>query len=229
MACADEVGRGSLAGPVTACAVVIIRKNPKSKTRNIREICGKFAQISAIKDSKQLSPKKREEFYKVLTKHPQILWAVASVSPKMIDKINIFEATKLAMKKAVEKLNEKISHLHLSSGIKSVYKFRLSGNCRQDFRIEFLILDGKMKLDLPVPQKSIVKADEKVFSCAAASIIAKVLRDRLMVRYHKKYPQYRFDSHKGYPTGLHKVLLKKLGPCEIHRKSFRPVSQISNF
>lgn len=88
-------------------------------------------------------------------------------------------------------------------------------------KVDFLILDGKIKLDLPVPQRSIIKADEKVFSCAIASIIAKVKRDRIMLRYHQKYPKYRFDLHKGYPTKLHRQFLKKYGFCPIHRKSFK--------
>ena len=86
--------------------------------------------------------------------------------------------------------------------------------------VDFLILDGKIWLDLPIPQKSIVKGDEKVFSCAASSIIAKVTRDRIMMRYHKKYPRYRFDLHKGYPTKYRREILKKYGFCKIHRKSF---------
>ena len=89
--------------------------------------------------------------------------------------------------------------------------------------IDFLILDGNMTLDISIPQKAIVKADEKVFSCAAASIIAKVKRDRLMERYHKKYTLYGFDKHKGYGTKLHIATLKEHGPCDIHRKSFAPL------
>jgi ribonuclease HII len=182
----DEAGRGPLAGPVVSGAVLI-------KTK-------KFS-FFPIKDSKKLSAKKREEFFKVLTKHPDLEWGIGIVSEKVIDKINIFQATKLAMKKAIGNLKIK----------------------NQKSKIDFLILDGNMKLDLPISQKSIIKADEKVFSCAAASIIAKVTRDRIMERYHKKYPKYRFDKHKGYPTKLHFKLLKKYGPCKIHRKSFKPI------
>ena len=94
-----------------------------------------------------------------------------------------------------------------------------------DKKPAFLILDGKMSLDLKIPQKSIVKADEKVFSCTAASIIAKVTRDRMMQRYHKRYPQYGFAQHKGYPTKLHRQRLRKYGSCQIHRKSFRPIRE----
>jgi len=178
----DEVGRGPLAGPVVAAAVIII-KNLKLKIKNL-----------PIRDSKKLSPKKREEFYKILTKNPNIEWGIGRVSERVIDKINILEATKLAMGKAINNLKSKI---------------------------DFLILDGNFRIKTKIPQKSIVKADEKVFSCAAASIIAKVNRDKLMMRYHKKYPQYGFDKHKGYPTRLHRLMIKKHGFCKIHRKSFR--------
>jgi len=178
----DEVGRGALAGPVVAAAVIII-KNLKLKIKNL-----------PIRDSKKLSPKKREEFYKILTKNPNIEWGIGRVSERVIDKINILEATKLAMGKAINNLKSKI---------------------------DFLILDGNFRIKTKIPQKSIVKADEKVFSCAAASIIAKVNRDKLMMRYHKKYPQYGFDKHKGYPTRLHRLMIKKHGFCKIHRKSFR--------
>ena len=190
--CLDEAGRGPIAGPVTAAAVTISPAKFKMQNEKCKIL------LKKIKDSKKLLPKKREEFYKILTKHPAIKWGIARVSERVIDKINILEATKLAMKRAVKKLKGKPV---------------------------FLILDGKMKLDLPVPQKSIIKADEKVFSCAAASIIAKVTRDRIMKRYHKKYPQYDFDKHKGYPTKLHKKILKKYGPCKIHRKSFKPLKK----
>jgi len=199
VACLDEAGRGPLSGPVVAAAVII--KDKKLNRAKLLRL-----NLDSIKDSKKLTPKRREELYKILTNPlrqladggPQIEWGMAKVSEKVIDKINILEATKLAMKRAVEKLSK---------------------------RPNFLILDGKMKLDLPIPQKSIIKADEKVFSCSVASIIAKVSRDRIMLRYHKKFPQYRFDLHKGYPTELHFKMLKKYGPCKIHRKSFKPLKK----
>ena len=187
VACLDEAGRGALAGPVVAAAVFINSKL-QFKIKNLR-------------DSKKLTPRAREKFYKIFTTRPGIQWGIGRVSEKIIDKINILEATKLAMKRAVKKLNKKP---------------------------DFLILDGNFKIDLPIPQKSIIKADEKVFSCSAASIIAKVTRDRIMERYHKKFPKYGFDKHKGYPTKLHLRRLKKYGPCKIHRMSFRPVKQILN-
>ena len=166
------------------------------------------------KDSKQLTAKRREEFYKILTNSPagglDIKWGIGRVSEKVIDKINILAATKLAMIKAVKKLKRKP---------------------------DFLILDGNFTLPAEalakagigkaIPQKSIIKADEKVFSCAAASIIAKVTRDRIMRQYHRKYPRYRFDLHKGYGTKLHFKILKKCGPCQIHRKTFAPLKRLS--
>jgi len=181
VACLDEAGRGPLAGPVVAAAVLIL--NTKYQILNTK-----------IRDSKKLSWKKREKLYKLITKSPFIEWGIGRVSEKVIDKINILEATKLAMKRAIKRFKRKP---------------------------DFLILDGNFKINLPIPQKSIIKADEKVFSCAAASILAKVWRDRLMLRYHKKYPRYGFDKHKGYPTKYHFKMLKKYGPCVIHRKSFK--------
>ena len=190
----DEAGRGCLAGPVAA-AVVIVNSKLQLKTKDL---------LKEIKDSKKLTPKKREKFYKILTNHSQIKWGMGRISEKVIDKINILEGTKLAMKRAVKSLEKKLKR-----------------------KINFLILDGKMKLDLAIPQKSIIKADEKVFSCTAASIVAKVKRDRIMRKYHQRYSQYGFDKHKGYPTKYHKKMLKKYGPCKIHRKSFAPVKKYS--
>lgn len=227
----DEAGRGPLSGPVTAAAVMI------------KPIRGKFVKIRGIKDSKKLSAKKREKLYKILTNHPQIEWGIGRVSEKVIDKINILEATKLAMKRAVRNLEKKLnSHgpIRISRG--KVKRSRGLGYSHADF----LILDGSFRIDyshesirisrgrakrgrgLAVPQKSIKRADEKVFSCSCASIIAKVYRDRIMQRFHKKYPQYGFDRHKGYPTKYHFKMLKKCDPCKIHRKSFRPVTKLLN-
>jgi len=183
----DEAGRGPLAGPVVVAAVII---NPKFRSRILKELKG-------VKDSKKLSFKQREEIFEVLTNCNFIEWGISKVSEKVIDKINILEATKLGMLKALEGLGCKADHL---------------------------ILDGNFKIDSRTPQKSIIKGDEKVFSCAAASIIAKVTRDRIMLKYDKKYPEYGFKKHKGYPTQSHRSMLKKHGPCPIHRKSFSPVA-----
>jgi len=213
VACLDEAGRGPLAGPVVAAAVVII-KNLKLKTefrdsgakRKKKTKSSSHIKNLQLRDSKKLSQKQREKFYKILTKNKNIKWGIAKVSEKVIDRINIKNAAELAMEKAVEKLKTK--------------------NEKRRIKPDFLIIDGKYlknhKLKT-INHKLIVKADEKVFSCACASILAKVTRDRIMVGYHKKYPKYRFDLHKGYPTKLHLKLLKKYGPCKIHRKSFMPV------
>jgi ribonuclease HII len=208
--CLDEAGRGCLAGPVVAAAVSII-VNCKLK----------IADFKNIKDSKKLTPKKREEFYKIITRNPQIKWGVGIVSEKIIDKINIFEATKLAMKRAIKNLNCKLQIANFKK--EKNHRIQKISDRVKFVRGYFFILDGNFKLDLPVPQKPIVKGDEKVFSCAVASIIAKVTRDKIMQKYAKKYPKYGFEIHKGYPTKFHLKILKKYGPCKIHRKSFLPV------
>lgn len=197
----DEAGRGPLAGPIMAAAV-LVRKISKSKFQNLK-----------IKDSKKLTAKKRKEFYEILIKNPNIEWGIGRASERVIDRINILEATKLAMKRAVKNLERKAQKTH----------------DRENFvQLDFLILDGNIKLNLPISQKSIIKADNKVFSCAASSIIAKETRDRMMKKYHQKYPQYGFDKHKGYATKLHRKMLKKYGPCKIHRKTFRPIKKLLN-
>lgn len=214
----DEAGRGPLAGPVTAAAVTVRPDKLKSprRSRLVATLWGRQnskIKIGEIKDSKKLSPKKREKLYKILNKHPKIKWGIGMVSEKVIDKINILEATKLAMVKAVKNLEKKIKKWP-----------RQNSHGRRNFgTIDFLILDGNFKIKTKIPQKSIIKADEKVFSCAAASILAKVTRDRIMLRYHKKHSNYGFNKHKGYPTKYHREALKKYGPCKIHRKSFKPV------
>lgn len=188
----DEAGRGPLAGPVTATAVTIWQiPNSKFQIAN---------KLKKIRDSKKLSPKRREEFYKILIECPAIEWGIGRVGPKVIDRVNILEATKLAMKRAVENLERK-----------------------NKTKIDFLVLDGNFKIDHEISQRPIIKADQKIFSCQAASIISKVTRDRAMKRYHKKYPQYGFDKHKGYPTKFHLKMLKKYGSCKIHRETFGPV------
>ena len=121
----------------------------------------------------------------------------------MIEKINILEASKLAMKNAVIDLEKKI----------------------QPKTVDFLLLDGNFKINFDLCQKSITRGDQKVFSIAMASIIAKVRRDQIMVDYDKKYPQYGFKNHKGYGTKKHFAMIKKHGPCKIHRKTFNPVSK----
>jgi ribonuclease HII len=183
----DEAGRGPLAGPVVAAAI---------KLQNFFAL--EQEVLKDVKDSKQLTDKKRKEIYKVLTNHPQIEWGIGIVSEKIIDKINILEAAKLAMKKAIEKISD----------------------------ADYLLIDGNFGLNSSLSERSIIKGDQKVFSISAASIIAKVTRDKIMEKYHKKYPQYGFDRNKGYATAEHFATLSKFGPCQIHRKSFYPVSSM---
>jgi len=179
----DEVGRGPLAGPVVAAAVCFKKSNLPPFMENIR-------------DSKKLSQKQREGWYKFLIEQPDIKWGIGLISEKMIDQINILEATKLAMKRAVATLN---------------------------IEPNYLLLDGNFLLeDLSISQKAVVRGDEKVISCAAASIIAKVTRDRLMKKYDAKYPEYGFKKHKGYGTKQHLAAIKEHGACPIHRLSFAP-------
>lgn len=188
----DEAGRGPLAGPVIACAIT-----------------GRHLSIDGLKDSKKLSAKKREEIYKILKAHPNVEWGIGRVSEKVIDRINILQATKLAMKRAVKNLEKKLPYNYIHGYNSTVRRF--------------LLLDGNFKIDLDIPQKSIVKGDEKVFLIKLSSIIAKVTRDRMMLNYHKRYSEYGFDKHKGYGTKLHMEMLKKYGPCKIHRKTFGPI------
>ncbi|MBU4298708.1 ribonuclease HII [Patescibacteria group bacterium] len=218
-------------------------KNPKHEARNSKQILISKSQIQnslefrilnlnivsdfgfrisdlKLRDSKKLSPKAREKFYKILTTHPKIEWGIGRVSEKVIDKINILEATKLAMIKAIKNLGKKLQR----AGCHQFY--HLNGDRWLSGKVDFLILDGNFKIDVKIPQKSIIKGDEKVFSCAAASILAKVWRDKIMKRYHKKYPQYGFAQHKGYPTKKHRAMLKKYGPSAIHRLTFEPVKSI---
>jgi len=201
----DESGRGPLAGPVVAVALMI-NINPKKYS----DILNKVRIFLKIKDGKKLSEEKRQGWNEKIINHKNIQWGIGVVSEKIIDKINILEATKLAMEKALKDLS-----------------------CKSDGRrigrtADFLLIDGNFKINSQTPQKSIIKADEKVFSCTAAGIIAKVARDRIMIRLHKKYPRYGFKNHKGYGTQLHLQKLKRFGPCPIHRKSFSPVRTCLN-
>ena len=210
----DEAGRGPLSGPVTAAAVTIRPVKLKMSSRagdffaKGKQIQNKKLKVilKEVKDSKKLSPKKREKLYEILIKNPAIEWGIGRVSEKVIDKINIKNAAELAMEKALKNLEKKMKN-----------------------KVDFLVIDGNALKNPRLKKfnhKLIVKADEKVFSCSAASILAKVTRDRIMMRYHKKYPRYGFDKHKGYPTKYHIAMLRKYGPCEIHRKSFRPVTKL---
>jgi len=194
----DEVGRGCLAGPVTAGAVCLL---PFCQYNDLQ------IKERKIRDSKKLSPLAREGIFKTFRNSSFLRWSTASVSHTIIDKKNIVEATKLAMEEAIRKLLKKI---YFDEREREVL-----------FKRTFLLIDGKIELfDGRIPQKSIVRGDEKILSIALASIMAKVKRDRIMKRYHQKYPQYNFAQHKGYPTFLHFLSLKKFGSSPIHRLSF---------
>ncbi len=172
----DEAGRGPLAGPVVAAAVILPKDHP----------------ILYVNDSKQLSEKKREELYDVITRDA-VSYGVGMAGEKVIDEINILQATYLAMKEAFSKLSPK-------PGV--------------------TLNDAVTVPGIPVRQVPIIKGDAKSASIAAASIIAKVTRDRLMLKYDELYPEYGFRSHKGYGTREHVEALKKYGPCDIHRQTF---------
>ncbi len=180
----DEAGRGPLAGPVSAAAVIL----PADFTH------------SYLTDSKQLSEKKREAIYEELTNHAGIQWASALISPPEIDRLNILRATHAAMLQAAQKLAPKP---------------------------DAVLIDGLKVKGFPFHQQPLVKGDSISLSIAAASIIAKVERDRLMLDFAKKYPEYGFEKHKGYGTKYHLAQLNRHGPCPIHRRSFRPVAQLS--
>lgn len=172
----DEAGRGPLAGPVCAAAVIL----PQNTV------------IDGVNDSKKLSEKKREQLFDVITEKA-LAYCVAWASVEEIEEINILNAAMLAMKRAVEGLS---------------------------IKADFALIDGNKTPDLDIPAYSIVKGDARSMSIAAASILAKVSRDRLMYEYDTKYPQYNFAKHKGYGTTLHREMILKYGPCEIHRPSF---------
>lgn len=188
----DEAGRGPLAGPVVSGAVLILSKNFKE-----------VKKIKSVKDSKKLTEKKRGEVYTNLINNSKLKWGIGIVSEKVIDKINILEATKLSMIRAIKNLEKK-----------------------NKIKIDYIILDGKMKINLSINQESIIKADDKIFLVSAASIIAKVTRDRLMIKYDALYPAYNFKKHKGYGTKEHLKNIRNNGVCKIHRKSFAPINQV---
>lgn len=190
----DEVGRGCLAGPVVAAAVIF---NCESLNR-INKIDEDL--IEQIKDSKLLTPKKREELAKFIKESS--IWSIAEVDEKIIDEINIHRASLLAMKKAVERL-------------------LLPSPAQGDSGQMLIVIDGKFKIpEFNMKQEAIVGGDNKVLSIAAASIIAKVYRDELMQKLHEQFPEYNFSKHKGYATLHHREMIKKHGLTPRHRLSF---------
>ena len=178
----DEAGRGPLAGPVVAAAV-ILPKNYK---------------LDGLNDSKQLTEKKREEYFKVLEKEALSI-GVGIISPQEIDDINILEASRKAMYVALNNL---------------------------DLTPEYILSDAMSLNDIDIPSRPIIHGDALSLSIAAASVIAKVTRDHIMYEMDLKYPEYNFKKHNGYPTKEHLELLKKYGVMEEYRKSYKPVKQI---
>ena len=182
----DEAGRGPLAGPVVAAAVVLP---------------GNF-RSRLLDDSKKLSPASRDGLFEELTSRAEIHWAVAIVENEEIDRLNILRATHEAMRRAVAQLAEPPDHV---------------------------LIDGLEVRPFPIAQTALVGGDALSFSIAAASVVAKVTRDRLMMEMDARYPEYGFAAHKGYGTAQHLANLRVHGPCPIHRKSFEPVSQTTFF
>jgi ribonuclease HII len=178
----DEAGRGALAGPVVAAAVVL-----PEKFRHRR-----------LNDSKQLAPELREEIYCELVASPEVRWTVGIVDSIEIDRINILRASHRAMRLAIEALIDLPDHV---------------------------LIDGLPVIPFPLPQTAIIDGDCISLSIAAASVIAKVTRDRMMRDFCARFPQYCFSQHKGYGTELHLLKLHEFGPCPIHRRSFEPVAQ----
>ena len=174
----DEVGRGPLAGPVVCCAVIM----PLDE-ENL---------VVGVDDSKKLSAKKREELF-VKLKERALCYSIVEIDEKTIDEINILEATKLGMKRALESL---------------------------EITPDTVLTDGNMTLDIPFPQTSVVHGDALSYSIGSASIIAKVHRDALMDEYAKAYPHYDFEKNKGYGTSAHINGIKEHGLCPIHRRTF---------
>lgn len=172
----DEAGRGPLAGPVYAAAVVL----------------KKGQIIEGVNDSKKLSEKKREALFDKIINEAED-FSIASASAREIDEYNILNATFFAMKRAADGLKTKP---------------------------QYAMIDGNRLPPLDIPAETIVKGDAKSLSIAAASILAKVSRDRYMLEMAEKYPQFQFEKHKGYGTKLHYEMLDKYGPCEIHRQTF---------
>lgn len=175
----DEAGRGCLAGPVVAAAVVLSLDGP----------------FPGVRDSKAMTPQEREELFPVICRGA-LAWSLGVVGWKDIDRFNIYQAAAEAMRRAVKGLS---------------------------LRPQLVLVDGMNLRGLDIPMVRVVKGDDRSLSIAAASIVAKVVRDRLMVDYHRLFPQYGFSRHKGYATPEHREALKRFGPCPIHRRTFKGV------
>ena len=184
----DEAGRGPLVGAVVAGAVVLDPRQP----------------IVGLKDSKKLSPAKREVLYAEIVSKARA-WGIGEASPQEIDELNILQATMLAMQRAIQSLVDRMG----------------------EWPSEALI-DGNRCPSLPIPARAIIQGDAKEPAISAASILAKVHRDRQMQILHEQFPQYGFNQHMGYPTEAHIAALKHYGPCADHRRSFGPVRELIN-
>ena len=184
----DEAGRGPLAGPVVAAAIVMSESWIKE---------GIPEALRRLNDSKKLNKKVREELFEVIDSDKSIESGIGMVAAPLIDEINILQATHRAMNDALAKITPPVQHA---------------------------LVDGRPVRSLSVAQTAIVKGDGKSYTIGAASILAKVTRDRLMIEYDQKYPGYGFAGHKGYGTRAHLSAIEKLGPCPIHRMSFAPLS-----
>ena len=180
----DEAGRGPLAGPVSAAAVIL----PPGW------------RCPGLDDSKKLTAAKRERLFEVITLDATVSWSLAYAEPEEIDRLNILRATHAAMARAVEGLKAAVDHC---------------------------LIDGLRVRDFPWRHDGIVKGDGKSLSIAAASIIAKVSRDRVMLEFAREFPEYGFERHMGYGTKAHLEALRVHGPCRLHRRSFQPVAQLA--
>ena len=178
----DEVGRGPLVGPVVAACVVLPEE----------------FNLDGLTDSKKLSEKKRD-FYFEEVKRQALGYGIGIIDEKKIDEVNIYEATKLAMKEAIEE-------------------------CKKSCKIEHVLIDA-MPLELDVPTTSIIKGDLKSITISAASVIAKVTRDRMLDELHEKFPMYDFKKNKGYPTKKHLEAIEEYGIIDEHRRSYGPVKK----
>lgn len=180
----DEAGRGPLAGPVSAAAVVL----PAGW------------RCPGLDDSKKLGAARREKLFEAITSDASVVWSLAWAEPEEIDRINILRATHVAMARAVAGLAVAVDHC---------------------------LIDGLPVRDFAWPHDGIVKGDGRSLSIAAASIIAKVSRDRRMLEFAREFPQYGFERHMGYGTKAHLEALRVHGPCRLHRRSFQPVAQLA--
>ncbi len=185
----DEAGRGCLAGPVVAGAVILPLGENTAET---------MQRFTGVHDSKQLTRATRERLYDVIMQHALAV-GVGIGSVELVDERNILQATKWAMRSALQQLS---------------------------ISAQALLLDALLLPNIPLPQRSIIKGDARCLSIAAASIIAKVTRDRLMLQLHQEYPLYGFDQHKGYGTEAHLTALQQYGVTPHHRRSFAPIREL---